>query len=119
MKMGKKANWVTIEIDNAFVLIRDIGPWDTHLSVTNDAENVVKEVVATGYLGDRKLFYVDSDGRTDRLLVKNGEFDGYSREELPERTPKDYAVVPPVVAPRDENAFWNKFRKNNPNWRGD
>lgn len=52
------------------VTIRDIGPWDKHLTVANDAEQVVAAVVATGRLdrGER-LFYIDSTGALDELLI--------------------------------------------------
>ena len=118
-----RANWVTIDSTDEYVLIRDVGPWDVHMSVTNDAEAVVKALVATGHLGTRKLFYIDSDGRTDRLLVENGEFAGFKREGLPKRQPRDYIADPDRLivkaTPHDDNAFWNAFRKRNPDWRGD
>lgn len=73
------ANYKILRDCPSFVLIQDMGPWNQHKSVTNDAESVVEEL-APG-LGDRKLFYIDSDGRTDRLLVKDGKFAGFKREE--------------------------------------
>lgn len=52
------------------VTIRDVGPWDQHLTVTNDAEQVVAAVVATGRLDrGQRLFFVDSSGALDELLI--------------------------------------------------
>lgn len=58
------------------VLIRDIGPWDRHLSVTNDAENVVAELAPM--LRGRRLEYFDSEGERDQLLVRDGKFAGFA-----------------------------------------
>ena len=114
-----KANWTTVEIAGDYMLIRDVGPWDSHSTITNDAEEVIRAVVATNLLGDRKLFYVDSDGRIDRLMIENGEFAGFKNEALPPRVPRDHFVDPTISVPRDDNAFWNAFRKRNPDWKGD
>ena len=57
------------------LVIRDIGH-ETHRSVTNDAENVVATLA--GKLGNRRLFYYDSMGEMDELLVKNGQFAGFA-----------------------------------------
>lgn len=48
------------------VILRDLGPWDRHPSVTNDAEAVVASLAAN-WLGGRRLLYVDTDGRVDEL----------------------------------------------------
>lgn len=90
------------------LLIEDMGPWDKHPTVTNDAEHVVRELVLDGYLSkcnqcgrpwapgangcfnaqgdddcdgvvqDRRLFYVDSEGRKDEILIKSGIFAGFA-----------------------------------------
>ncbi len=61
------------------LVIRDVGPWDKHPSVTNDAENVVLELTASGLLArGRRLFYIDSDGAKDELLHDNGRFLGFA-----------------------------------------
>jgi len=57
------------------VLIRDIGPWDKHPTVTNAAERVV-ELLAPMLRG-RRLEYYDSGGYRDQLLVKDGKFAGF------------------------------------------
>jgi hypothetical protein len=73
------ANYKILRDCPSFLLIQDVGPWDSHKSITNDAESVVAEL-APG-LGDRKLFYVDSEGDTDRLLVVDGKFAGFKSEQ--------------------------------------
>jgi hypothetical protein len=74
--MGRHANF-SIVLDSAGrLVIRDDGPWDKHYTVTNDAEWVVEQVAAR--LNDRALFYFDSEGDLDRLLVKDGKFAGFA-----------------------------------------
>lgn len=61
------------------VRIRDQGPWDKYLTITNDVEWVVTQLVAAGYLkGNQRLLYWDSEGEMGEILVKGGNFDGYS-----------------------------------------
>lgn len=58
------------------VVIRDIGPWDVHKSVTNDAEAVVADLLET--YGALRFFYYDSAGALDELLVEDGKFVGFA-----------------------------------------
>jgi len=60
------------------LVIRDVGPWDQHPSVTNDAEAVVQHLLQTGELrpGERLLYY-DSEGDLSELLIENGAFAGF------------------------------------------
>ena len=61
------------------VVIRDLGPWDKHPSVTNDVEAVVQELVMEGHLREgQRLYYFDSDGQLDEILVKDGQFLGFA-----------------------------------------
>lgn len=57
-----------------YVIIRDVGPWSEHATITNDAEGVVAELVSD--LRGRRLLYFDSEGRLDELLVRDGHFYG-------------------------------------------
>lgn len=67
----------TIEEEtNEYVLIRDLGPWDQHLTITNGAEEVVQALA--GRLRGRRLEYIDSAGQRDQLLVENGRFAGFA-----------------------------------------
>jgi len=78
--MGRKANFDVLEnIPGNPLVIRDIGPWDKHLSVTNDAEGVVELLVKSGLLdNNRRLFYYDTNNNLDELVIKNGKFAGFS-----------------------------------------
>lgn len=79
----RHANYVRVPIaESGFrdgsLVIRDVGPWDHHPTVTNDAEYVVSELVERGMLpGGRRLFYYDSDGNLDEIVVRDGKFAGF------------------------------------------
>ncbi len=74
--MADKANYVVVYQDDTTVCIRDVGPWDRHLTVTNDAERVVDELYVA--LNGRKLIYYDSDGELGTLRVIDGKFAGFA-----------------------------------------
>ncbi len=77
--MNRTANYKVIVVGPDRVVIRDIGPWDKYLTVTNDAENVVRELAANNLLQEgRRLFYYDSEGTLDEILVKDGCFVGFA-----------------------------------------
>lgn len=84
-----RANY-SIEVDDSLdtpLVIRDVGPWDKHMTVTNDVEAVVEELVKKGRLPPRrKLLYYDSEGDLSKILVMDGHFTGFSpsREGMPE-----------------------------------
>ena len=71
-----KPNFIIESETDDCLLIRDIGPWDRHPSVTNAVEEVVEELAPR--LRGRRLEYIDSDGQRDQLLVKNGKFAGFA-----------------------------------------
>ena len=73
--MGK-ANYNIVEETNELVCIRDLGPWDTYQTVTNAAEEVVKELAE--YLNGRRLLYIDSENQKDELLHKDNKFIGFN-----------------------------------------
>lgn len=77
----RHANFVIHEVRPDRVIIRDVGPWHQHPSVTNDAEAVV-EILVQGHggvqLGDRRLFYYDSEDNLDEILVRDGRFSGFN-----------------------------------------
>lgn len=59
---------------DGFFVIRDYGNGN-QLSVTNDAENVVAQVVSlASYTPDQRLLYYDSEGNLDELKIKDGKF---------------------------------------------
>lgn len=69
----RHACWDIVKSDAESVTIRDVGPWDQRLTITNDAEFVVAKMKSLG-LGSRRLFYYDSDGQLDELVHDNGRF---------------------------------------------
>ena len=73
--MAAKANYIVVFTDDVEVRLRDIGPWDKHLTITNDAERVVEELSVP--LNGRVLRYYDSDGEVSELLVHDGKFAGF------------------------------------------
>jgi len=77
----RQANFEILSIHPDRVVIRDQGPWNECLTVTNDAENVVKRLVR-GFGGlrlhDRRLFYIDSEGSMDEILIKDVKFAGFA-----------------------------------------
>lgn len=59
------------------VVIADIGT--SHMSVTNDAEAVVRELYQKGILKAQRLMYYDSTGRLDELKHDGcGRFTGFA-----------------------------------------
>ncbi len=74
--MNNKANYKILEEAEDHILIKDIGPWDKHPTVTNAAEEVVTEMLPL--LGERRLDYIDSEGERATLLIKHGKFAGFA-----------------------------------------
>lgn len=73
----RKANYTVVERNSKRIVLRDQGPWDQYLSITNAAESVVETEVLNG-LGTRRLFYHDSEGELTELRVKDGKFAGFA-----------------------------------------
>lgn len=69
-----RSNYV-VEVCNIHkIIIRDVGPWDQYMSVTNDAENVIIDLAEKlKGLGNRRVFYYDSEGDYSELQ-HNGEY---------------------------------------------
>lgn len=76
MNMRDQANYEVIEISTRRIVLADIGPWDEYKTITNDAESVVSNFAGT--IGNRRIFYYDSDGELTELLVKDGRFAGFA-----------------------------------------
>lgn len=74
--MGAPARFDIIKETEEYVLIQDLGPWNIYFTVTNDAEQVVKRLAS--HLAGRRLLYIDSDGETDELVVRDGKFVGFA-----------------------------------------
>lgn len=81
-KNVSKPNYVVVEDDflqKEPLVIRDVGPWNRHMTVTNGAEEVVDELAAQGRLPEgRRLLYYDSEGQLDEILVRDGKFAGFA-----------------------------------------
>jgi hypothetical protein len=73
------ANFIITESLQDRIVIKDIGPWDKHPTVTNDAEWVVSQLVDADFPGPERsrLFYYDSEGHLDELLIQDGKFAGF------------------------------------------
>ncbi len=76
--MLKRARYRVVRETPEAILIRDLGPWDRHPTVTNDAEQVVAELVAADRLRGRRLFCRDSEGTIDELRVAGERFAGFA-----------------------------------------
>lgn len=79
----RRANYEIVSETPSCVTIRDLGPHDQYLTITNAAEQVVQELAHR--LNGRRLQYYDSDGRLDQLIVVNGRFAGFApglREDM-------------------------------------
>ncbi len=66
------------------LILKDLGPWDQHPTITNDAEHVVRTLVALGRLpAGRKLYYHDSENELTEILIKDGKFAGFKCPDGP------------------------------------
>lgn len=73
--MYNSANYKVIDRTEKVVIIRDLGPWDAHPTVTNDAEMVVRAMLPE--LRGRRLLYFDSEGELAELRIRDGRFAGF------------------------------------------
>jgi hypothetical protein len=69
--------------DENFLVLEDTGPWNLHLTMTNGAVLVAESVGPE--LGNRRLFYFDSHGDLDEMLIHNGAFVGFAHDEATEK----------------------------------
>lgn len=53
------------------IVIRDVGPWTEHPTVTNDAEGVIRALSPAPM---QRVFYYDSEGELDELVHRDGRF---------------------------------------------
>ena len=69
----KRANYEVIAHSEDRVILRDLGPWDKYSSITNAAEDVIRNLHP--YIKDKKVFYYDSEGDYGELVHdNNGQF---------------------------------------------
>jgi hypothetical protein len=57
------------------LLIKDVGPWSYHQTITHGAERVVEDLQPV--LQGRRLEYIDSEGRLAEILIRDGHFAGF------------------------------------------
>jgi hypothetical protein len=73
--MFPPSNYMILERTNERIVIRDIGPWNQYMSVTNNAENVVRELAPSS---TQRIFYYDSEGELDELVHEDGVFQRFA-----------------------------------------
>lgn len=71
------ANYSIVRSDARLILLRDQGPWDRHMTITNDASWVVAEFAESLLATGRRLFYYDSYGELTELKHEAGKFVGF------------------------------------------
>jgi hypothetical protein len=72
-----RCKFEVVKIERAYVVIRDIGGTDC-MTVTNDAEAAVAELRKSELLPPgRRLFYYDSLGDLDEIIVNDRGFVGF------------------------------------------
>ena len=77
-KRWNTANYEIVEATPTRIVLRDLGPWDQNMTITNAAESVIEEISKKcNGIGSRRVFYYDSEGDLDELLVKNEKFAGF------------------------------------------
>ncbi len=75
--MNRAANYEIVKSDEHSIVLRDVGPHDLFKTVTNAADDVVRELVEGGLLKHgMHLFYYDSEGEFGELLLKDTTPDG-------------------------------------------
>lgn len=72
----RHANYSVEATTREQVIIRHVGPWSEHPTITNDAEWVVSQVAPI--LASRQLLYWDSLGNLSELVVRGGKFAGFA-----------------------------------------
>jgi hypothetical protein len=74
------ANFTILSNSSEVIVLRDLGPWDTYKTITNDAEAVVKYLFKSGQAtGTKQIVYFDSDGENTKLNHDGiGNFTGFS-----------------------------------------
>lgn len=74
----RKARYEVVAATSDVLTIRDIGPWDQYMTVTNAIEEVVQELIDKGIAHDgQRLTYYDSDGNHDEIIWDNATFRGF------------------------------------------
>lgn len=82
MATGPANYAIELDVPGKPLIIRDVGPFDRFMTITNAAEHVVAELVEAQRLpAGRRLLYFDSYGQLDEIVVRDGKFSGFKRGE--------------------------------------
>ena len=71
----KRSNYVINSEDENQIVLKDLGPWDQYLTITNDAENIIEELSAEQK--EKIIYYFDSNSVLTELLVLDGKLKGF------------------------------------------
>lgn len=72
----RHSNFSIVRSNATELVLRDVGPWNQYLTITNDASHVVEYFADV--LRGRRLLYYDSGGELTELLVQDGRFAGFA-----------------------------------------
>jgi len=64
----RSPNFKITKSTKSTLVLEDVGPWDTHMTITNGVEDVLHELSST--LDRRRLFYWDSDGNFTQIIYQ-------------------------------------------------
>ena len=71
----RRANYAIVSSTPEVLTLRDLGPWDRYMTITNAAEDVVEELSRAGTLKEgQRLLYYDSENDLTELKHGNGKF---------------------------------------------
>ena len=76
MGLFSNADYIVKKVDKDILHITDLNLGN--ISVTNDVQNVLSEVGIQYDLTKKRVQYTDSEGQVDRILQKDGKFQGFA-----------------------------------------
>lgn len=78
MRRDRVTNFKVVAADSDSITIRDLGPWDKFMTVTNAPEDAITRLIDSGVLHDgQRLLYYDSSGDLDEIVWDNATFRGF------------------------------------------
>lgn len=76
--MNRHANFKIVSSTRDWLVIRDVGPWDQYMTVTNAAEQVVEDLIVGKVLhSGQRIAYYDSGGDLDEIVVAGDRFESF------------------------------------------
>jgi len=67
--MTRISNYEILVNDEHEILLKDIGPWDTYLTITNNIDDILLEL-GTLLKNNINLYYINSDNITIKVIYK-------------------------------------------------